>query len=172
MNHQIDHSNNDHRLTAAGQSFIVFRQSAVLAQPGKRALDDPSFGQHDESTRQRTFDDLDEAPVPAARPIDEPAGVTAICKDQLQAAETGSQLSNQQLTAVAVLNIGRMNNQGDDQTDRVDDQMTLATQDFLARVVPTIPPFSAVFTDWLSMMPTLGVGLRPSFRRTRARSRS
>jgi hypothetical protein len=59
-----------------------------------------------------------------------------------------------------------MDNQRHDQTDGIDDQMTLAAKDFLARVVPAIPPFSAVFTDWLSMMPTLGLGLRPAFRRT------
>jgi hypothetical protein len=81
-------------------------------------------------------------------------------------------LSDEQATAVAILNVRRVNHERYDQTQRVDDYMTLAAKDFLPRVVPAIPPFSAVFTDWLSMMPTLGVGLLPTLRRTWARRRS
>ncbi len=166
MNHQVDHSDDDHCLTTGRQCFIVFRQSAILSQPGKRALDDPSFRQHDEPIQHRTFDDLDETPVPPACPIDEPTGIATVGKDQLETSEARSQLPDQQLATVAILDVGRMDNQRHDQANGIDDQMTRTAKDFLARIVPTIPPFSAVFTDWLSMMPTLGVGLRPSFRRT------
>lgn len=166
MNHQVDHSNDDHRFTALGQCLVVFGQSTVLAQPRKGALDNPSFRQHDEPARRRTFDDLDETPVPPACPIDEPTGIASVGEDQLETSEARSHLPDQQLAAVAILDVGRMDNQRHDQANGIDDQMTLTAKDFLARVVPTIPPFSAVFTDWLSMMPTLGVGLRPSFRRT------
>jgi hypothetical protein len=75
-------------------------------------------------------------------------------------------------TAVAILNVGRMDDQCHDEAQRIDDQMPLAALYFLARVVAARPPFSAVLTDWLSRMPTLGVGFLPAFVRTRARSRS
>ena len=38
--------------------------------------------------------------------------------------------------------------------------MSLSSIDFLASVVTARPPFSVVFTDWVSMMDAVGVGLR------------
>jgi hypothetical protein len=58
---------------------------------------------------------------------------------------------------------------GEDHSERVDDEMTFSSVDFLARVISAEPPFSVVLTDWLSMMAALGVGFRPSWRRTCAR---
>ena len=166
MNHQIDHGNDDHCFTALGECLVVFRQSAVLTQPGERSLDNPSLWQHHKAVRFGTFDNFNEPSRPAARPVNKPAGIAAVSEDQLQTAEACAKSLQDQSSAVAILNVGWMDNQCHDQTHGVDDQMTLAAKDFLARIVPTIPPFSAVFTDWLSMMPTLGVGLRPCFRRT------
>jgi hypothetical protein len=40
--------------------------------------------------------------------------------------------------------------------------VTLATVDLLAHVVSMGPPFSVVFTDWLSMIPALGSSSRPA----------
>lgn len=166
MNHQIDHSNDYHGFTAMGQCFVVLRQSAVLTQPSESPLDDPSFRQHDKLVQCGTLDDFDETSGPAACPVNKPASIATVGEDQLQASKARPQLAEQQLAAVSILNVGRMDDQRHDQADGIDDQMTLAAKDFLARIVPAIPPFSAVFTDWLSMMPTLGVGLRPAFRRT------
>jgi len=52
----------------------------------------------------------------------------------------------------------------------IDYDVPLSAVDLLARVVSAEPPFSVVFTDWLSTMAALGVGSRPS--RTRVCSRS
>jgi len=172
MEHDIGHGNKDHRLAAFDQSLVVFGQSAVLAEPGERALDNPSLGQHDESMQLRALHDLYKTPVPASCPIDKPPGIAPIGENQLQPAKACAQLPNEQSAAVAVLDIRRMHDQGDDHPKRIDDHMPLAPTYFLARVVPTVPPFSAVLTDWLSIIPTLGVGFLPAFFRTRARSRS
>ena len=172
MNHQIDHCNADHRLAALRERLVVFGQAAVLAQPGKGALHDPAFGEDLEGVCHVAFDDLHEAARPAADPIDEFSGVRAIGEDQLHPPKARSQLADHQLAAVAILDVGRMHDQRDDQSERVDDQMTLATLDLLGRVEPAVPPFSAVLTDWLSMMPTLGLRVLPALRRTLARSRS
>ena len=116
-----------------------------------------------------TLDDFNETTGPAARPVNKPTGIAAVSEDQSQTAQTTgivTQLLEEQFSTISVLYVGRMDNQRDNQANGVDDQMTLAAKDFLARIVPAIPPFSAVLTDWLSMMPTLGVGLRPACRRT------
>ena len=172
MNHQVDHSDLDHAFTAVRQCLVVLGQSAVLTEPRKGALHDPTLGEDDKARGRLAFHDLDRAKKPTTGPVYELARIPAVRKDQLQSAKPRTQLPNQELGPVAVLDIRGMHDQRHDQPQRVDDQMTLAAQDFLARVVPTIPPFSAVLTDWLSRMPTLGVGFFPAFRRTRARNRS
>jgi hypothetical protein len=40
-----------------------------------------------------------------------------------------------------------MDHHREDQSQGVDDDMALAAVDLLARIVPTVPPFSVVFTD-------------------------
>jgi len=51
------------------------------------------------------------------------------------------------------------------QTDRVDQDMTLLAFDLLARVIPgridAGPPFSALFTLWLSITQAVGLASRP-----------
>lgn len=77
---------------------------------------------------------------------------------------------DQQFTAVTVLDVGRVHDECENQTERANNDMTPAPERFLARIVSSIASFSAVLTDWLSMMPALGVGLRPSLNRTCDRS--
>ncbi len=171
MEHEVGHRNQDHGLAGLGEGFVVFRQSAVLSEPSEGAFDDPSLGQYDESMRFRTLHDLHQTSVPTSRPVDKPPGIAAVGKDQLQSAQPRTRLLNDESAAVAVLKVGRMDDQSHDQTERVDEDVTLAPAYLLARVVTAVPPFSAVLTVRLSRMPTPGVGIFPAFRRTCARSR-
>lgn len=172
MHHQIDHCNEDHRFTTARQDFVVFGQSAVLVEPTECALDDPSFGQHCEFPNGLLLNYFNKATIPARCPVDKLAGIAAIRPDDLQSPPLPAEFLDEQFASLAVLLVGRMNHQGDDQAERIHDDMALAAGDLLPRVVATIPPFPAVLTDWLSMMAALGVGLRPNFLRRRSRSRS
>jgi hypothetical protein len=45
---------------------------------------------------------------------------------------------------------------GEDQAERVDQDVPLPPGDFLAPVVTSGPPFSVVLTDWLSMIAAEG----------------
>jgi hypothetical protein len=172
MSHYIDHGNEDHAFTAFGQCLVVLRQSAVFAEPREGTFHDPALRQHHELAYGRTLHDLHEATEPTTDPVHELPSIAPIRENQLQSSEPGAQLLDQELAAVAVLDVGGMYDQGDDQAERVHDQMTFAAFDLLARVVPPRPPFSAVLTDWLSMMPTEGVGVLPARRRTCPRRRS
>jgi hypothetical protein len=52
---------------------------------------------------------------------------------------------------------------------RIDENMALLAVDFLARVIAgginLPPPFSALLTLWLSIIPAVGLASRPSFSR-------
>ena len=62
-----------------------------------------------------------------------------------------------QPSAVAILNVGGMHYCRQQQPQSV----TFASLYPLARVVTSRPPFSVVFTDWLSMTAALGLAARP-----------
>ena len=59
--------------------------------------------------------------------------------------------------AIPVLDVGAVNNRVEQQTQRIYENVALLALDFLARIIAMRinpgPPFSALFTLWLSMMP-------------------
>jgi hypothetical protein len=67
------------------------------------------------------------------------------------------------------LNVRRMHHHGQQQPHGVNHNVTLASFHLLTSVIATRPPFSVVFTDWLSMMAAEGVGSLPSNSRTLGR---
>src|SRR5436305_9115946 len=66
--------------------------------------------------------------------------------------------------AIAILDIGRMNDGVQQQTQRVYENMALLPLDLFARVIAmridASPPFSALFTLWLSTMAAVGLASR------------
>jgi hypothetical protein len=68
-----------------------------------------------------------------------------------------------------LLNAGGMNDGVQQQTHRVYENMTLLALDLFPRIVAVRinagPPFSALFTLWLSMMQAVGLASRSAFSR-------
>ena len=93
--------------------------------------------------------------------------VSAVGEDRLEKGEEPAGLAvEDQKGAVTVLKVGRMDGDGQDQAEGVDEEMALLAFDLLARViarrVDARPPFSAPFTLWLSITAALGEASRPS----------
>ena len=111
----------------------------------------------------------------AIDPSNELSCIASIRPDQLQSLENTALLCflQDKLGSVAILNVGSMDNEFKDETERINENMALASGDLLARVVTVMAPlFSVVFTDWLSMLPADGSGFFPAFLRTLRRSSS
>ncbi len=87
-----------------------------------------------------------------------------------QAQEGVGETGEQELRAVTILNVRGMDDDRQDETERVDEDVLLASTDFLARIVTARPHLSVVLTDWLSIIPALGYRTRPSASRTSPRS--
>jgi hypothetical protein len=64
------------------------------------------------------------------------------------------------------LDVGSVDHHRQQQSQGIHHNMALTARHLLASVVAARPPFSVVFTDWLSMIAALGVGSRPSISRT------
>lgn len=161
------HGQVDHCLAAFGEHLVVLAQASVSLEPPEGAFHDPSLGQDHEARHVvAALDDFQNPAPELSRPVDQLSGIAAIGPDQLQPGEAAFEFGQHQLGSIAVLNVGRMHHHGQHQAEGVYDDMTLAAVDLLARVVSTRPPFSTVFTDWLSMIAAEGLGFRPSWIRT------
>ena len=173
MDHDVDHDQVDHRFTGGWKRFVVLAHSTIPADPPKGALYDPALRQHGEADeRVGTFHDFQYPTAEQLRPSDQFARVAAVGPDFLQSRVHAAKLLEHQLGAVAVLDVRGMYHDGQNQPQRVDDDVPLATIDLLARVVTPRPPFSVVLTLWLSTIAAEGVGLRPALTRTFSRRSS
>jgi Uncharacterised protein family (UPF0149) len=88
----------------------------------------------------------------------------AVGKQPFQERIHPEQCRKKQNTAVAVLDIGRMNNRVQQQTQRIYENMALLALGLFTRIIAMRidagPPFSALFTLWLSMMAAVGLASR------------
>ncbi len=114
-----------------------------------------------------TLDHLDPPGGIGHGPAQLRAAVGAVGEDRLQEGKQPAGVAIQdQKGAVAVLYVGRVDDDGEDQAEGIDQEMALLARDLLARViarrVDARPPFSALFTLWLSITPALGLASRPS----------
>ncbi len=87
-----------------------------------------------------------------------------------QAGELLGQMAQHEAGAIAVLDIGRVDDDLEQQPLRIHGDVAFASLHFFAAVVAARPPLCVVFTDWLSMLAALGVASRPARRRSASRS--
>jgi hypothetical protein len=96
--------------------------------------------------------------------------VAGIGKDDLYERKQTAGPAQQQIRAVAILHIGRMDHDVQEQAERIDEDVPLAARDLLARIealrIDRRPPFCAALALWLSTIAADGMASRPSFSRT------
>jgi hypothetical protein len=90
--------------------------------------------------------------------------IPAIDEQLLQKGKHPEQCRHNEDAAIAILDVGRMNDGVEQEAYCVDKNVPLLALDLLARIVPVRinarPPFSALFTLWLSMMAAVGLASR------------
>lgn len=95
--------------------------------------------------------------------------IGAVGEEFLQERIKAEQDSEEREPAVAVLHVGGGDEAGEKEPLSVDQNMALLALDQLARIeavrVRARPPFSALFTLWLSMIAAVGLGFRSAFSR-------
>ena len=147
--------------------FPILGQSSTAAKPRKSPFYHPAPWQHLEAFgRIGALDDfgfdagqgllLDVAKLRSL--------ITSIGEELLEKREFSKQGSEDESAAVSVLNVGGMHDGVQQQAYRIDENMPLLAFDLLARIVAmrvdASPPFSALFTLWLSMMAVVGEASR------------
>lgn len=135
--HESDHGETDEGGDGAGVALEVARQSAVAADPGKRALDDPALGEDDEAMQFGSLDDLQRPAAGLGNGRGERRALIArVGEDALDEGEEAARADiEDKPCAVAVLHCGGVNDDVQEEAERVDEDMALAARDLLARIV-------------------------------------
>jgi len=153
-----------------GEVLIVLGEPAVAAEPREGSLDDPSTGLHDEAFHViRALDDFEPESRRSGDGVFDLTGVVAgVGPNELQPWKALANLVKNQGCAVAILHARGVDDHAQRQAFDVDEGMHFAALHLLAGVVTHsvlfIParssPFSAAFSDWLSMIAAVGLASR------------
>ena len=133
-----DHGQPDEGGDGAGVSLEIARQAAIAADPGQGSFDDPSLGQDDEFVQFIALDDLQHPTTGAGnRSRGARSLIAGVGEDALDEGEeaAGASIENQP-RPVAVLNVGGMNDNIQQEAERIDKDMALAPGDLFARIKP------------------------------------
>jgi hypothetical protein len=153
--HDSDHCHPDEGSDGAGGSKSRAKRRLRLIQARVR------------STIQRLGRTNTQRPVLATARAARGPWLSGIGEDALDEGKkaAGASIENQS-RAVAVLNVGGMNDNVQQEAERIDKDVALAPGDLLARVKPLRvkhgAPFWAPLALWLSMIAAVGLTSRPS----------
>jgi len=149
--------------------FEILGQPPATTKPRKGSFDDPTSGQNLEAFgRVRALDDLgDDIRQGLLLRVAKLRSLIAAVREQLlQKREFSEHCAQNENAAITILNVGRMNQPVKQQTYRIDENMPLLALDLLSYIVAVrinaTPPFSALFTLWLSMTAAVGLAARPA----------
>ena len=147
--------------------FPVLGETTTSTEPTDGAFDDPALGQNDEALGViAAADDLGcQARQGVGQTIMEyRPGVGAVGKQFLEKRQLPEQRGQDQEAAIAILNSGGGDQRLQQQSQSIDENVALLALDQLAAIKPVrinaLPPFSALFTLWLSMMQAVGLASR------------
>jgi hypothetical protein len=147
--------------------FPVLGETATSVEPTDGALDDPALRLNGEAFEVGTApDDLDSQvghDLSDAVGEDRP-GIGAIREQLAKKRELPEQGGQQQNAAVAILHVGGGDQGMQQQTEAVDQNVAFLALDQLTGIeamrIDRDPPFSALFTLWLSTMQAVGLASR------------
>jgi len=162
----LDHRDIDKRLAHLGHLLIVFAQAAKTVEPAQRAFHHPALGQHREARLVTALDDFGGNPKLLATPVQQAVAVVAAVKQELLPARDKGDSPQQPAGTDFVLHIGSMDDDAHQPTVGLDGQVAFDAFGLLVTIKAAGPLFSAVWTDWLSMISKLGSGSRPAWTRT------
>ena len=136
--------------------LIVFAEPSASTEPRQGALHNPPARQHLKAVDIRFPAYHGQQPSTSGpRPRHQLTSVASIGPDRPQSGKPTQQFGQHPPGAVPILDTGGMNHRGQQQSYGVHYNVPLASGNPFTRVIAARPPFSVVFTDWLSMMAAL-----------------
>jgi hypothetical protein len=150
-NHQMDHRHLDEGFTGFRQQVVIFTEASIAIEPPEGAFHHPALGDdHTSLDGVRALRNLQaDRPLGPQRPhpVHQRSGIGPVGPDVPQPRLAMSEALQELCRAIAVLHPGGCHDHREDESEGIDEEMTLATFDLFAGIVPTEPPFSVVLTD-------------------------
>ena len=150
--HDADHGEADEGGDGCGIALKVARHAAKAADPGECSLYDPALGQNFKADCcNSAFDNLDPPLTRSGgRLCSFRPSIAAVAVDALDEGKQPTRAPvEHQRNAVTILDAGRMHCHVQQQAERIDENVPLATLNLLARIktlrVKRCPPFCAPF---------------------------
>lgn len=134
--HDADHGETDEGGDGSRVALEVAREAPIVADPRQGSLDDPTLGENDEAMQLVALDDLQ----PPGAGLGNGGGgrwplIAGIGEDALdERKETARATVEDQSRSVAILHGGRMDDDIQQEAERVDENVPLAARDLLARI--------------------------------------
>ena len=128
--HDADHGETDEGGRGSSVALEVAGQATVSTDPGQGALDDPAFGKDDEAMQLVALDDH-QRPGAGLR---EGGGGRGSLVAGVGGKEATCGLIEDQSCAITILHAGGMDDDAQEEAERVDEDMPLAAGDLLARI--------------------------------------
>jgi hypothetical protein len=134
--HDADHSETNERRGGSCIALEVAREAPIVTDPCEGSLNDPPFGQDDEAMQFIALDDLQR---PGAGLGDGGGGfgslVAGIGEDAFDEREQALRAPvEDERGTITILHVGRMNDDVQQEAERVDENMPFAARDLLARI--------------------------------------
>jgi hypothetical protein len=145
----------------------ILAQTAAAADPGEGSFDGPAFGEDDEAVAVGSLDDFQRPRAGFGDDLGHFRSlVAAIGVDAFDERKGSAGLAQHSSGTVAVLYVGGMDDDAQEEAEGIDEDVALAAFDLLARVkargIERRPPFSAPLALWLSMTAAVGLASRPA----------
>src|SRR5260221_13100700 len=157
--HDADHRKAHEGYDGPSIALEIACQATVAADPGEGSLDDPALGQHDELVQFGALDDFDHPMARAGSGLRHACSLIAgIGEDALDEGKEAARASiENQSRPVAILHVGGVNDDVQEEAERIDGDRAIAAPNRVARIkglrVEGGPPFCAALAPWLSVTP-------------------
>ena len=149
--------------------FPVLGEPTAPVEPADGAFDNPALRFDDEAFGMiATSDDIDRqhGHDGGGGGLEDRSRIAAVCEQLAQERELPEQGGQQQHAAIAILHVGGGDQRVQQQAKFVDEYVAFLALDQLAGIeamrVDRGPPFSALFTLWLSTIQAVGLASRPA----------
>src|SRR5690606_18639531 len=170
--HKMRHRQIDKTFRDSRKLFKILAQASEAVQPTQSPFHNPAFGQNFKSSLFSTTSNFGFNSKDLLTPMHQCiAGIAAVKNEPLQSIPQRQALQHPPARDF-VLFIGWMHQHPQQPSLRIHRYLSLAAFLALVRVKSTSPLFSAVCTDWLSTITTLGSASRSSSRRIMVRKAS
>lgn len=138
--HHANHGNLDHRLAPLDRPLIVSSQTTISIEPTECAFHDPTVWQDLETFGMiRTFHDIEHTSTGHFDSLNEFTCVPAISPNASQTGEASWNVSQHQLGSVPILDRSSVNDNDEQETQRIHQEVSLSPFYPFARIVASLP---------------------------------